>query len=275
MNKTFIFRIITAAVLSLFLAACGAAGGGQQATDLASTAQSLAATQAALATDQAAPTEAPATAEVIAPEEPTAEPAATEEPTAAPPISEPEAPAFYTEEFSSPPANWTFELIRGDSADFELYTQNDVLVFDIQGENVWSYVTYDPYTYTNVRVDARAENLGNNNNAITLICRANERGWYEFNVQNSGLYQIYRYDRSADTFILLYNGGVQNLRVGKDTNDYTIICEDDRLTLGVNGEEVRTVEDSFLDEGLVGISVQSYNSWPVLVEVDYVSISQP
>jgi outer membrane murein-binding lipoprotein Lpp len=275
MNKTFIFRIFTVALLSLFLAACGAAGGGQQATDLASTAQSLAATQAALATEQAAPTDAPATVEVVATDEPTAEPAPTEEPTVAPPTSEPEAPAFYTEQFSIAPDNWTFNLIRGDAADFALYADNDVLVFDIQGENVWPYLTYDPYIYTDVRVDARAENLGNNNNAITLICRSNDRGWYEFNVQNSGLYQIYRYDRSANDFILLYNGGVQNLRVGKDTNDYTIICEGDRLTLGVNGKEVRTVEDSFLDEGQVGISVQSFGSWPVLVEVDYITIGLP
>ena len=279
MNQTYVFRIFTVALLSLLLAACGASGGNQQATDLASTAQSLAATQQALASEVAAPTDSPQPADTEAPTEaPTAEPvqAPSETPTDAPTQpSAPEAEPYYTEEFSAPPDDWTYSLVRGDAADFDLYTDHNVLVFDLNGENVWLYLTYDPYIYTDVRVDARAENLGNNNNAVTLICRANDRGWYEFNVQNSGLYQIYRYDTARDEFILLYNGGVQNLRVGKDTNDYTIICEGDRLTLGVNGVEVRTVENSYLSEGQVGISVASFDSWPVLVEIDYITISQP
>jgi hypothetical protein len=149
------------------------------------------------------------------------------------------------------------------------------MVFDISGENVWSYYTYDSFLYTDVRLDARAENLGNNNNNISLICRANERGWYEFNVANNGLYTILRYESSSNEFTELYSGGVANLRTGKDTNDYTIMCRGDRLTLGVNGTEIRTVEDNQFDEGQVGISVSSFDGIPVLVEFDYATISAP
>jgi hypothetical protein len=184
-------------------------------------------------------------------------------------------PVFYREEFSTVPQAWTYFLLRGDDLDFDLYVERDRLVYDIGGPNVWAYYTYDSWLYADVRVDARAENLGSNNNNVSLICRYNDRGWYEFNVANNGLYWIYRYDDRTGNFHELYSGGVQNLRVGKDTNEYTIVCQGDRLTLGINGVEVRTVQDSSYDEGLIGVSVSSFDNYPVLVEFDWVEISQP
>lgn len=240
-------------VLAALAVACGGSSGGDQAQDLAATQQALAATQQAIQ-QQSQPTEAPVEEEEVA--------TADGEP-------------YYVEEFSSAPQTWSYFLLSGEDADFELYTERDRLVFDISGEYVWPYYTYDSYIYTDVRVDFRAENLGSNNNNVSLICRYNERGWYEFNVANNGLYWIYRYTINDDTFHELYSGGVANLRTGKDTNDFTAICDGDRLTLGVNGVEVRTVEDSSFDEGLVGVGVSSFEFTPVLVELDYVEISEP
>lgn len=261
--------LVLTATLTLFalLSACSGGAAPTQGPDLAGTQAALESTQHALETQQAQP--AAATEEPAA-EEPTAEPQPTEEPVV---VSEDEP--FYTEEFDTAPQNWTYFLYRGEEADFDLYTQRGRLVFDIPGQNVWSYYRYDSYTYTDVRLDGRAENLGNNNNNVSMFCRANDRGWYEFNVANNGLYWIYRYDVSTDTFNELYSGGVANLREGKDTNDFTIICAGDRLTLGVNGEEIRTVEDSAYDEGYAGIGVSSFSGVPVLVEFEYVTISTP
>jgi hypothetical protein len=260
-NQFVLFVILVFA--SLLLAACGASG-EPSAADLAATQQSLQATQQALNAQPAAATNTV--------EQPTAA-AATEEPTAEQAVSEGEA--YYTEEFDTAPATWTYFLLNGDDLDLDLYSESGKMVFDISGENVWSYYTYDSFLYTDVRLDARAENLGNNNNNVSLICRANERGWYEFNVANNGLYTILRYESSSNEFIELYSGGVANLRTGKDTNDYTIMCRGDRLTLGVNGTEIRTVEDNQFDEGQVGISVSSFDGIPVLVEFDYATISAP
>jgi len=261
-NKQFL-PVAILVLVSLLLTACGASG-GLSAADLAATQQSLQATQQALNAQPAAATNTV--------EQPTAAPA-TEGPTTEP--AGPEDEAYYTEEFDTAPASWSYFLLSGDDVDLDLYSQGGRMVFDITGENVWAYYTYDSYTYPDVRVDARAENLGNNNNNVSLICRANERGWYEFNVANNGLYTILRYNSSSNDFTELYSGGVANLRTGKDTNDYTIICQGDRLTLGVNGTEIRTVKDTQFDEGQIGISVSSFNGIPVLVEVDYVSINTP
>lgn len=263
---------IIAGVLALLLSACAPGAATQAGPDLSGTQAALEATQSAL---QAQQTEAAKPAEAGPTEAPTPQPAATAEPTAEPTEAAPEDEAYYTEEFSVPPLSWSFFLLSGDDADFDLYTQSDRLIFDISGQNVWPYYSYDSYTYFDVRLDARAENLGNNNNNVTLFCRMNDRGWYEFNVANNGLYNIFRYEIQTDKFTALYTGGVQNLRTGKDTNDYTVICKGDRLTLGVNGDEIRTVRDSFFDSGYAGISVASFSGVPVRVEFDYVTISEP
>lgn len=246
--------LVVLGLLAALAVACGGStGGGDQAQNLAATQQSLEATQQAIQQGQQQGQDAA--------------------PTAAP-VNSDDQP-YYLEEFSTAPQNWTYYLFSGEDVDFDLYTERDRLVFDISGEYVWPYYLYDSYIYTDVRVDFRAENLGSNNNNVSLICRYNDRGWYEFNVANNGLYWIYRYTTSDDNFHELYSGGVANLRTGKDTNDFTAICDGDRLTLGVNGVEVRTIEDSTFDEGQVGVGVSSFEFTPVLVELDYVEISEP
>lgn len=252
-------------VLSLLAAvavACGGSTGGgatDQAANLAATQESLAATQQAIL-DQSQE-------EVGGGED--------EAPAGGGQSSASEDQPYFTEEFTTAPQNWTYYLYSGEDNDFDVYTENDRLVFDLQGEYIWAYLLYDSYTYTDVRVDFTAENLGSNNNNVSLICRYNDRGWYEFNVANNGLYWIYRYTVSDDTFHELYSGGVANLRTGKDTNEYTAICEGDELTLGANGTEVRTVRDSTFDEGQVGVGISSFEFTPVMVEFDYVQISEP
>jgi len=275
-SRSFSRISIMVGVLALLVSACAPGAATQAGPDLSGTQAALEATQSAL---QAQQTDAAQQAEAGPTEAPTPQPAATEEPTAEPTAeataAAPEDQPFYTEEFSAPPPSWTYIMVRGDDADLDLYTENDRLVFEITGENVWPYFSYNSYTYTNVRLDTRAENLGNNNNNVTLYCRANDDGWYEASVANNGLYSIYRYEYDTADYTVLYSGGVANLRTGKDTNDFTWICEGDRLTLAVNGVEIRTVEDSLFDSGYVGVAVASFDGLPVHVEFDYVTISEP
>jgi hypothetical protein len=253
-------------LLGILALACGfSAGGGSdtnddQAANLAATQAALAETQQAIVDQQSSPTEAP--------QEPSGDDSAGGDTSS-------EDEPYYVEEFDGDLDSWSYYLLSGEDADLDLYTDGGRLVFDISGEYVWTYLTYDSYTYNDVRIDFRAENLGSNNNNVSLICRYNDRGWYEMNVANNGLYWIYRYTIDDDNFHELYSGGVANLKTGKDTNDFTMICDGERLTLGINGVEVRTIEDSMFDEGLAGIGVSSFDFTPVLVEFDYVEISEP
>ena len=165
-------------------------------------------------------------------------------------------------------------MISGDEADFNIYTEDGKLIFDITGTFVYTYLTYDEYFYEDVRVVARARNRGSNNNNVSLICRESELGWYEFNIANNGLYSIDRYD-DPEGYVLLFNGGSTSIRTGKDVNEYTAVCEGTRLTLLINGVEERSVKDTVLQEGRVGVSVSSFENVPVLVEFEWVEISIP
>ncbi len=228
----------------------------------------------------------PAPAEPAQPAAPTQPPQPTEpaEPTQPPQPTEPAAQEFFTEEFDGDNSNWTYFTIKGSNeaneAGLNLETKDGYLVFDISSKYLYVYVTYDPFTYKDVAVEARVENRGTNNNNISLICRYSDEGWYEFNVANNGLYNILAatYNAAGDVvYSRLADGGSNKIKSGKDINTYKIICKERTLSLYINGFETRVYTDNnfVLRDGKVGISASSFNDLPVKVEVDWITISQP
>ena len=139
------------------------------------------------------------------------------------------------------------------------------------------YVTYQPFNYTDVRLDVTANNRGSNSNSVSLICRYSNEGWYEANVQNDGLYEIDAYIAADGRYYRIYNGGSNLIKQGKDTNSYTFICQGNTLTLGVNGTVVKTIPEKKynLRDGLVGLGASSFNALPVNVEMTDFQVSQP
>lgn len=210
------------------------------------------------------------------------------EPTVAAP-TEPPAPQseqFFTEEFDDPLSNdWSILTVTGsDDADPDKVTvesQDGQLVWNFDSEYVYYYIFYEPFTYEDVKVDVRADNRGRNNNNISLICRYDpDVGWYEFNIANNGLYDIYyaEVDSSGDIgYSRIANGGSNAIKQGKEVNEYSISCKGDELSLTINGDEVTTLTERNygLREGQVGISVSSFNVLPILIEMDWIQISEP
>jgi len=222
------------------------------------------------------PTEAP---EPTQADEPTVEEPTTEEPTEAPSS---DAEAYYTETFDGSMKNYTyFNTGKGDEDKMSLKTDNGYLVFDLKGTNLWVYVTYNAYTYTDVALELVADNRGKNNNNVSLLCRYDkDEGWYEFNIANNGLYWIYAYDATGlvkKGYNQIANGGSTAIKTGRFTNTYNVSCVDDKLSLFINGTEVKTIRDTKyqLREGKVGFSVSSFDVTPILVNVDSFTISEP
>ena len=189
-----------------------------------------------------------------------------------------EAPAYYVEEFDGDLSSWSYFLMSGNENLMDLYTDSGYLVFDLQGDYIWAYVLYDEYTYSNVRIDVLAENRGKNSNNVSLICNYTDRfGWYEFNITNGGMYYIYAYSETYGDYMLLGSGGSTNINMGRDTNIYTAVCNENQLALYINGYlETDLVDNKYnLYEGQIGMSVSSFDVLPILVMVDYFSISYP
>lgn len=234
-------------------------------------------TQAVQPTQPPQPTTPPPTPTEAAPE-PTVD-APTE-----PPVSQ--AEPFFTEEFDEPLSNdWSVLTVTGsDDADPDKVTveaQDGKLVWDFESEWVYYYLFYEAFTYEDVKVDVRADNRGRNNNNISLICRYDpDVGWYEFNIANNGLYDIFYAEVTTSgeiSYNRITNGGSNSIKQGKEINEYSISCKGDELSLTINGDEVNTVTEKNygLRDGQIGVSVSSFDVLPILIEMDWIEISEP
>ena len=229
---------------------------------------------------------APAPVEEAAPAEPVEQP-----PTVPPAPTEPVAQQFYTETFDSDTSQWTYFLVDGSKRDpvfaeedfgvMNVGTDDGRLNFNLESEGQWAYVTYDAFEYDNVRLDVVVENRGVNNNNVSLICRYTpDEGWYEFNIANNGLYWIFHAivrDDGAVIYTQIKDGGSNKIKAGKETNKYSIICDDRTLSLFINDYETNVFDENnyVLRDGLIGVSVSSFNVLPVKIEIDSITISEP
>jgi len=269
--------IMTLSVLIIFVAlislACSLTGGSDPtATPVPETEEEEAVRREPRETEPPAP-EPTATQEpqpiVTEEPEPTEEVIVTEEV-----VDEP--PAWFTEEFDGDWDNWSYFLMSGSEMNMDLYASGDSLVFDLRGENQWVYVLYDPYYYSDVVIEALAENKGKNSNNVSLICNySDEYGWYEFNITNGGMYDILVYDEIEGEYRTLSSGGSVHVNTGRNTNIYTAVCMGNQLALYINGYLEKEHTDTIynLKEGQVGISVSSFDVLPILVEIEYFDIS--
>lgn len=202
----------------------------------------------------------------------------------------------FTEDFNGSLDNWSHfvadasiqltspnspaSLASSDPSGMSLSTSNGNLVFDIESKGIWVYVTYNAQTFEDARVEVVADNRGVNSNSVSLICRYSDEGWYEFNVANSGLYNILYGQITQDqkfSYVKLADGGSNRIKQGKDVNTYTIICNKRALSLYINGFEVRRYDDNkyVLRDGKVGVGVSSFKDLPVKVEVQSITVSKP
>jgi len=189
-----------------------------------------------------------------------------------------EPPAYPFEEFDADYLeNWSWFITNGDENQFGLYTDNGKLVFDLSGPNLYTYMVYDPWIYESVQIDALAENRGKNTNNVGLICHVSDYGWYEFSISNGGEWWIWAYDAPTDQYDMLASGGSMAVRMGKDINQYTAICDSNTLVLFINGDHTHTLTDKqyAFREGQIGIGVSSFDVLPIIIEFDWIDINQP
>jgi hypothetical protein len=223
------------------------------------------------------PTPVPPTP-TLPPPSPTPEPAQPTEISSSP---TPEQQRFFTEEFEDGKDDWSYFLTNGDASDLDFYADNGMLVFDITGTYLYSYAVYETEVYDNVRIDVSVTNRGDNTNNVSLLCRYDEKkGWYEANIFNSGLYDIlygeWKSGRTEAAYAELYSGGSNAIRTGMATNEYTLICDGNEISLYINGTKVRTVGSEFgLSRGQIGIGASSFKRYPVSLDFDWVKISEP
>jgi S1-C subfamily serine protease len=186
---------------------------------------------------------------------------------------------YYSTEFNSVD-DWLYTVWRGKESGFNQKASGGKFRIEILNKDTWVYFINQTFTYGDVQLDTRVENLGQNTNFTGLFCRYSaDEGWYEANVLNTGEYVIYYMSPKDDKYEQLATGGSTLINMGKNINDYTFICKGDELTLGINGVDVITISTKkasrILREGKVGVFVASSHVYPLMVEFDWFKASVP
>lgn len=193
----------------------------------------------------------------------------------------PAAQEFFTEEFESEAFfdQWYYFVFGPgfeNDENLQIFQDGDGVTFDLGALDFYLYYIYDPQTYGDVSLTMVAENQGRNNNNVSLVCRLDydNAQWYEFSVESGGLWYLYAYDNGYNT---LDSGGANALKQGKETNEYSMTCEGNVITMSINGDELKSYTDrnyNFSD-GQVGFNVSSLNVLPITVNVKSFDIAQP
>ena len=221
----------------------------------------------------------------------------TEAPSAASTSTTQPQSKYFQEDFTNGAPGWSYFVVddsialtspgslpllaSGDVGTMTVGPSNGYYSFDLESKGQWVYAIYGDQKYDDVRVDVSADNRGTNDNNVSLICRYDKKeGWYEFNVANSGLFDIFYGQFTPDNKVIyskIADGGSNHIKQGKDVNQYGISCKGSTLTLYINGFETRKVNENnyALRSGSVGVSVSSFNDLPAKVLFDWVKISQP
>jgi hypothetical protein len=188
---------------------------------------------------------------------------------------------FYLEEFQGDMDGWSYFLVTNEkdtAGKVDVYPSQGGLWVKIDVEDTSVYLLNSNFEYEDVRMEFEAENMGRNNNNISMLCRYTEDvGWYVFLISNNGAVGIYRAEikNNMVKYENIIYGGSEYIVMGKGTNTYAVTCKGDQLSLEINGHPWRTAKDDHFPGGKIGVSIMSFNVLPVEVVIKWLDITKP
>jgi hypothetical protein len=190
-----------------------------------------------------------------------------------------EAPAYYVEEFDGEFNNcfnntWGNENVQDF---FDYYTKDGALTIDHNQSDLSTFLLYEPYIYTDVRLDVAVETLSSDNSAAILVCRYDPNlGRYEYRIENDGEWYLFYYDyANTQEYTILANEVSTAINMGKNNNIYTVICQGGEFSLYINGQFTYTIEHEALTECFVGFGLGNFEGYPLSVKYNWFEISEP
>jgi hypothetical protein len=280
-------------IMVLVLSAC-ALPGGKTAAAAEPTVQEPKAAEPAQPAQPAQPAEPAQPAQPAQPE-PTAEQAAPAQPAAEQPTAEPAKASGFTfrDEFDVENDNFSEDIITTTQAVTrdQIQTepssvQDGILTFKIRDNETYVYKFIKGSITDNAVIEAKWKSNGQSLNGVALLCRASEdySGWYEFRMSSQGEWQLLQYDKSIrdndpykNPYVTIKKGQAKQklVRVSGD-NVSKFTCNGSKLSYEVNGVSiVETTNTKITGGGLIGIGSMSQTYLPVIIQWDYLSVTQP
>lgn len=198
-------------------------------------------------------------------------------------------PDYYTEKFNGSETEgcWTSTpplIVTTTKPDQVTMSAGEAgLNLVIDDDQTDAYIFYGGGIYPDVNLQSSITSSGVNNHMAALVCRANDKGWYEARVSTSGFFSIYRYDTEKRTAKknpytnYIVDTPSSAINTGNDkTNVIQFVCIGNTLILNINGTEVynRAIAEQ-TEPGLVGVGGLSLENFPVNLTFTNILIGQP
>lgn len=219
------------------------------------------------------PTETPLPASPTPiPDTQTPEPTLTPEPTSTP------LPQYFTTNFESSLAGWAI-LQGGNEAVPNISAENNALRLQMDSPYTWLYVLYGSFDYADVHIETEFINSALTPASAGLICRySEENGWLEYNVNTDGTYNVLLgrwLSIGIPDYLPVIDGISKEVKQSGEMQKISLTCTGTTLRLYINDIIVRSVDVSSyeLGAGKAGLTASSYDSTPVIVVFDSITIS--
>ena len=189
-------------------------------------------------------------------------------------------PRFFVQDFNDSIAGWVILQAGNDSVP-AVNVADGSLLLQVDSPFTWLYALYGPEDYADIRIETQYQNLAGTPASAGLICRYSETdGWLEFNLSTDGLYNIL-YGKWLALGVAEYtpitDGTIKDAQPSGASQSIGLECSGDTLTLLVNETVLRRVDVSRfeLGAGKVGVTIASYENFPVVVGFERVKVSEP
>ena len=182
--------------------------------------------------------------------------------------------------------DWGYTILTGLPEQLLWSQDSGNFRMQLMGTNETDFVFLNKKeTHKDVAVQAEFEYANRPDIMYAVICRATDKGWYEFRVSPMGTWELVRYDAAlkADgknpySSFTDRQGGTGTVKAGK--NIITLSCKGNQITGYVNGEQVDfekrffTATDSTYTEGGIGFALLGYGK-TADVSINWLSALKP
>lgn len=190
-----------------------------------------------------------------------------------------------TKDFSK---NWGLKILSG--VEKQLITSQEGGKFRVRlmTGNDSNFVFINKGTnFKDVVVKAEVRYLESSTAYTAVVCRASDKGWYEFRINSKGSYQVLKYDQylkdvGKNAYVDLVGEERRSplIKTGKEINSMALSCNGNQLIAYINNEQVfldsrpLAITDDGYSEGTIGFGV-SGNGGSADLSISYIETLKP
>jgi hypothetical protein len=136
--------------------------------------------------------------------------------------------------------------------------------------------------YKNVVIQAEARYLESSPADVSVICRASDKGWYEFRLNSQGYYEVLKFDQylkdqDKNAYSDLVGEQLRSplVKAGKEINRLALSYSGNELKTFINNEQIfrdrrpLIITDNSFSEGSIGFGVTG-NGKPADLSFNYI-----